>query len=234
MKRVAQEDLIRALARLSRLAREPLDAERRADLAEARDLLRRVVGPTVRPAQVARLLGLSQPALRRWVVKGDVPTVLTPAGRQEVPLEAVIDLLEDVEQAGDDPRPLATVMANRRQSAERVDLNRLVPPRRERGHRAAELHALAYHRLVAERLDDQLLAEARRRVERWRKEDRVDPRWTTEWERVLSLPIERIKGAIGADTRQGRELRQTSPFAGALTEQERSQLVRQVEERFGS
>jgi len=48
---------------------------------------------------------------------------------------------------------------------------------------------------------------------------------------VLALPLPRIAKTISADTKRARELRQTSPFAGVLTEQERRRLLRAVEER---
>lgn len=101
----------------------------------------------------------------------------------------------------------------------------------ERGHRTAELHALAYHRLVAERLDEHVVDMARRRLHRWRRDGRVHPRWGEEWVRILAMPTSRIGRTISADTPRAAELRQTSPFAGVLTEQERRQLVRAVEER---
>jgi hypothetical protein len=35
------------------------------------------------------------------------------------------------------------------------------------GHRTAELRSIAFHRVVAERLDEELLDAARRRVDGW-------------------------------------------------------------------
>jgi hypothetical protein len=60
---------------------------------------------------------------------------------------------------------------------------------------------------------------------------RIDPRWYQEWDRVLSRPIGDIRAAISADTPAKRQLRQTSPFAGALTEQERRLLTKAVSDR---
>jgi hypothetical protein len=45
------------------------------------------------------------------------------------------------------------------------------------------------------------------------------------------MPLPEVAKAISSDTARARELRQTSPFAGALTEQERRRLVQAVEER---
>lgn len=129
-------------------------------------------------------------------------------------------------------RPLARVIrARRRRADDEIDLDRLLPATRDRGHRLAELQALAYHRLVAERLDEDLVADAGRRLARWRASGRIHPSWADTWEEILAKPIPMIARAIAADTKKARALRQTSPFAGALTEQERSRLVRAVRER---
>jgi hypothetical protein len=84
---------------------------------------------------------------------------------------------------------------------------------------------------VAERLDEHVVEEARRRLRRWRQNGRIDTRWADEWDRILSMPLRGIARAIGADSPRARALRQTSPFAGVLTEQERRRLARAVEER---
>jgi hypothetical protein len=93
------------------------------------------------------------------------------------------------------------------------------------------LQSLAYHGLVAERLDDSIVRDARTRLRRWRRDSRIDPRWANEWDGILALPLSRIAKAISADSPKARALRQTSPFAGVLTAQERRRLVRAVEER---
>ena len=55
--------------------------------------------------------------------------------------------------------------------------------------------------------------------------------WAMEWGRILEMPIYRIAKTISSDTPRARELRQTSPFAGVLSEQERRELGRAVENR---
>lgn len=182
------------------------------------------------------MLDVSQTALDRWIDKGEIASVLTPRGRREVPLSALLDLLEDVEDARDanSKRPLAAVIRERnRRSQETIDLEQLLPRRRpsRRGHRTAEVHSLAYHRVVAGRLDERLVDDARRRLRRWREEGRVADSWADEWEKQLAMPLPRLKRAISADTPRARALRQTSPFAGLLNEQERRLLLRAVEAR---
>lgn len=226
-------ELVENILRLRRIERRA-DAALRDDAAATREFLEGLVGPTVRPADAARLLGLSHPALLRWMEKDEIATVFTPTGRREIPLSELLSLLDDVERVSAKPtsRPVARAVKERRRvSEETVDLDRLVPRSRRRGHRSAELQALAYHRLVAERLDERLVDQARRRLRRWRKEGRVDPRWIDDWEHVLEQPLAQIKRRIGANTVKARELRQTSPFAGVLSEHERRRLAHAVHER---
>ncbi len=97
------------------------------------------------------------------------------------------------------------------------------------GHRTAELRSLAQHRLVAERLDDELLDRARERVERWLAEGGpVHPVWAQRWRELLDRPASDVAAAICADDEAGRDLRQTSPFAGALGPTERWRTIRAV------
>jgi excisionase family DNA binding protein len=230
------KQLVEHMLRLRRLE-ATADPASRSELREVRAFLEDLAGPTIPRAEAARLLNVSQTALDRWLDKGEIAVVRTPGGRREVPLSELLDLLEEVDaaRAAGAKRPLARIIRERqRRLSEEIDLNRLLPPRRSRNHRVPELQSLAYHRLLAERLDEHLVDEARRRLRRWRENGRIHPRWAEEWERVLAKPIPRIAGAIAADTKGARELRQTSPFAGALTEQERRRLFRAVEERATS
>ena len=232
--RPTQKDMtIENIVRLRRAERLS-DLQVREDIASVREFLEDLVGPTVRPAQAARLLGISQPALNHWMDKREVATVTTPEGRREIPLSELLELVEEVGQVREEGvgRPVARVIRDRhRRAVQAIDLDRVFP-RRGRGHRKAELQALAYHRVVAGRLDEHLIARARQRLLRWRDEDRIHPRWADEWESVLSMPPPRIAKAISADDSHARALRQTSPFAGVLNEQERRRLRRAVEERL--
>jgi hypothetical protein len=233
LNRDSTSEAVRSILRLRRVERLADDGVRH-EIAAVREFLETLVGPTVRPADAARLLRISQPSLHRWIDRDEISTVMTPGGRREIPLSEFVHLLEDVERAREqgDSRPVARVIKDRsRRSVETVDLDRLLPRQRGRGHRTAELQSLAYHRLVADRLDGSIVGDARRRLDRWRRDDRIDPRWAEEWDRVLSMPLPRIAKAISADSPTARELRQSSPFAGVLTPQERRRLVRAVEER---
>jgi hypothetical protein len=227
------EPVLEALRSL-RQAEELADPGLRSKIAPVVELLESMLGPTTRPADAARLIGVSQPALYRWIDRGDISTVLTPDGRREIPVSELLDLVDHVDEKRNEgfERPLAAAIHERLERAtSEVDLNRLLPKRRDRGHRTAELQSLAYHRLVAERLDERLLEDARRKLERWRSTNRIHPYWADQWEVLLEGSLVDVARAISADTPRARELRQTSPFAGVLNTQERRLLTRAVEER---
>ncbi len=78
-------EAIESILRLRR-AEKRADDEARREIAAARQYLEDLVGPTVRPADAARALMITQPALMRWMEKGEVSTVTTPQGRREIPL----------------------------------------------------------------------------------------------------------------------------------------------------
>ena len=223
-------DLILTLRRLERRA----DPSFREDLAVVRETLEDMAGGTVKPADAARILHVSRPTMKKWLDRGEVASVTTPEGRREVPLPELLTLAEEISST--DPagleRALARVIRERnRRAHDRIDPDRLLPRPRRRTHRLPELQSLAYHRAVADRLDDDLVSEARRRIVRWLREDRIDPRWAEEWLLILTKPTRDIARTISADTRRARELRQTSPFAGVLTEQERRRILEAVRQR---
>lgn len=231
--RLGTEDAIRSLLRLRGVART-VRADTVRELDPVVTTLERAVGPTVSRAAAARLLGVSFSALDRWIEKGDVSVVLTPEGRRAVPLLHLLDLLEHIEQR----RPehgrlaLAVLVRERRRQADAISDDEILP-RHVRGggpHRAADLRSLAYHRVVARRLDEHLVADARRRLDRWRVAARMHDHWADAWHDVLEQPVSEIARLIVSDTPEARALRQNSPFAGALSEQERRRSIRVVEE----
>lgn len=184
---------------------------------------------TVPLEEAARLLETTPEALVDWSNQGDVALVLTPAGERELPASHLADLRAAMERDG---LTLAEVNSKRRHLAEEIDVDALLPelyPADRHGHRPPELRALVYHRLVAERLDETVRATARERLERWAESGRVHPEWARRWREALALPLEELAAMISADRAETRALHQTSPFAGALNEQERRRLLAGVE-----
>jgi hypothetical protein len=211
------EQFVRGAARLRRAQRRHPDDE---DLAAVRVDLERAAGPTVGRATTARLLGVSQPALDRWIAVGRIPAVLTPTGRREVPVATVVDLLDALAaQPAGERYPLAAVLGGERSGQRRP------PGRSPVGHQTAEQRGLAYHRAVARRLDDGVIADAVARLRRWRAEGRIHPRYADEWEALLTGPRSRLRTAITTDGDYAAALRQSSPFAGTLSEDERRRVL---------
>jgi hypothetical protein len=223
-----KERLIDSLLRL-RQAERSLPPS--ADIEAVRLELERILGPTVARATAARRLGVSQTALDRWVASGEIPVVLGRTARREVPLHVLLELIESVRQlrattGAAEPHPLATVLRERRSRIQRLDIDAILPTRRPRhGHAHAELQGLLYHRALAAQLDEPTIREARHRLRRWREEERIDPRNANRWEDILSWPPTHIAAFIGRDSERSRQLRQSSPFAGALSEAQRRQVL---------
>ena len=220
-----REQLIRNIIRLRRAERASPPGD---DVAAVRADLERAVGSTVSRALSARLLGVSQTALDRRIEHGEVPVVMTARGRREVPLSALVELVEAVDErrAENEARPVAAVMRERSADAERLDPQTVpIGDHPRSGHRSAEARSLAYHRAVAQRLDRAAVGEARHRLRRWRREGRIDPRYAEPWEQLLGSPLSTIRRVIGEDSEDSRDLRQNSPFAGTLTAQERRRVL---------
>lgn len=224
--------LVDGIVRLRRAERTAAVA---ADVAPVRRELEDRLGPTLSRSRAAQILGVSQTALDRWVVVGQVPIVLTPAGRREVPRQFVVEMREaigDLRGKRAHRRPLAAALAARRQAAAKIAAD---PPARRtdrpvvpEGHRTAERRSLALHRVIAERLDSRGVEEARARVEHLAAEGHLHPRYARDWRELLARPTAEIAAAIVTDDQEGRDLRQNTPFAGVLNEQELRRIIETV------
>jgi hypothetical protein len=91
-------------------------------------------------------------------------------------------------------------------------------------HRLLEARSLAMHAVIARKIerDPTLLAIAHRNVERWciRWKD-APPAWLGEWQEALKQPWQQIAALITEPSENGARVRQSSPFAGILTNEER-------------
>jgi excisionase family DNA binding protein len=71
-----------------------------------------------------------------------------------------------------------------------------------------------------------VIGKARANLRRLRADARgANDRWLGEWERLLEGPPSRILEALTGRTPRARELRQNSPFAGVLTDEERRRIL---------
>lgn len=230
MKLAERQRLFENIIRLRRAERE-LRGNR--DVGAVRADLERSLGETVSPAFAARVLGVSRPALSRWIERGAVPAVVTPDGGRGVPVASLVDFYEAVERerAAGRRHALEAVVLGDRERAGRLraaeamgDRERAVDP-----HRAGELRNLAYHRAVLSRPFDRAVADdALVLVRRWRELGRIDPHYADAWEEILVKPVPDIRKVLEADTQLARDLRQNSPFAGLISESERRRIVDEV------
>jgi hypothetical protein len=227
---VDSDQLVRNLVQLRHAEAR---CERPEALAGVRSDLERALGGTVTYAVAARALGISQTALGKWIQRGEISTVLAPNGRRRVPLRELLELAVAVDEHRSehpaDAHPVAAALRRRRDAIEQLDPDDVLPRRYRRGdlsgHRLAELRGLAYHRAVARRLDPRAVADARVRLRRWREEGKIDERYATRWEELLSRPIPSIVELIRKDSPSSRDLRQSSPLTGLLSEAERRRVL---------
>jgi hypothetical protein len=101
-------------------------------------------------------------------------------------------------------------------------------------HRLAEARSVAYHRAIAERLgrEPEILVDARRRVQSWLASGDGAPFYARKWAEVLARDAASIAAFLVERSELADELRQSSPFAGALAPQERWKIWRQTREVF--
>ena len=107
--------------------------------------------------------------------------------------------------------------------------------RRVNLHRLAEERSLAYHRIVAQRLerDSAILDAARALANLWIERGGRSVGYAKAWREALNRPLAEIIALLEEDSEHARTLRQSSPFAGALTPAERWSVWRSTRQRFG-
>jgi hypothetical protein len=225
-----RERLLSNVARLRRVERE-LPPNR--DLVAVRVAMEDELGGIVSLRMAARLLGVSHTALRRWTAEGDLPLVFAANGRQGVPVDALLDLYEKVNaeriEAKGRRHLLEAALSKGRDCAELLDPLALVPEATDmEGHRRADMRALAYHRALAARLRQPIVDDALRQLWKWRAQEAIDPRYADRWEEILGQPVAEVRRVIGEDSEAANALRQTSPFAGMLSEAERRKILEEI------
>jgi hypothetical protein len=97
-------------------------------------------------------------------------------------------------------------------------------------HRQIDARSLAFGRAIAARLIEQpeLVEHARANIDRWLKT--CSPgvaRTLQEWLAVLDGPLSGTIELLTADDERATRLRQSNPFAGLLSNQERNRILRQ-------
>ncbi len=93
---------------------------------------------------------------------------------------------------------------------------------------------MAYHSAIAERLrrEPEILDRARRRVQSWVAASGAVPFYARRWAEILTGDPEAVAAFLVERSELADELRQSSPFAGALAPRERWEIWRATRERF--
>lgn len=102
-------------------------------------------------------------------------------------------------------------------------------------HRLAEERSIAYHRVIAERLKSrpEILEMARQRVRTWLSSPRTGGQFYAQrWAEILSGDVPSIAAFLVDRSELATELRQSTPFAGALNPQERWKIWRETRDSF--
>jgi hypothetical protein len=99
-------------------------------------------------------------------------------------------------------------------------------------HARLDARSLAYHTLIAEkvRADPALLDHARDNLRRWKgrfKEQGAYMLVFDEWQAILNGPIEGLLRVLTDPSERATRLRQSSPFPGVLTDEERHGIFEQ-------
>jgi hypothetical protein len=90
-------------------------------------------------------------------------------------------------------------------------------------HSRLDERSLAMHHLIAAKVqaDPALLDKARENVRRWRGRDGSPNLALAEWEQILNSPVNQVVQFLAERSERATRLRQSSPFAGILSEAER-------------
>ncbi len=90
-------------------------------------------------------------------------------------------------------------------------------------HSRLDERSLALHQLVAEKVqaDPALLDKARGNIRRWQEANESPSLALAEWEQLLGGPVDQVAAFLVERSERATRLRQSSPFAGILTEDER-------------
>lgn len=122
-------------------------------------------------------------------------------------------------------------MRERRKAAGLKAVVSWVPPKTVRpaysSHRLIEARSLAMHAVIAEKIqrDPGLLRVAHDNLRRWRArwQDQA-PDWHQEWSRIMKRPWPEVAAIMTEPSEEGARLRQSSPFAGILSNIERRRI----------
>ena len=100
------------------------------------------------------------------------------------------------------------------------------------GYRQQDLRSLAFHRAIAEKLRENpgLVSVAFDNIARWTRLGYGRSGWALydRWKELLNGPFEILLEKLTEDSDSMQQLRQATPFAGILTNSERSEIIEQT------
>lgn len=102
-------------------------------------------------------------------------------------------------------------------------------------HRLAEERSIAYHRVIAERLQSrpEILEMARQRVQTWLSSPLTGGQfYAQKWAEILAGDVSSIAAFLVDRSELAIELRQSTPFAGALKPEERLRIFHETRDHF--
>ncbi|HEY1777818.1 MAG TPA: hypothetical protein VGG41_16800 [Solirubrobacteraceae bacterium] len=159
-----------------------------------------------------------------------MPVVYSREGRVEIPVPALLELYEAIKPEQGRRYVLKPTMERQREAARSLHIaDDLKGDDRSATHDRARARNLAYHRAVARRLRRTMVDEARHVLFRWRAEGRIADYYADRWAEILNRPIREIRQTLVGIGPEADDLRQTSPFAGLLSEPERRRILEEVQ-----
>ena len=98
--------------------------------------------------------------------------------------------------------------------------------------RSLELHVLVSNKIKS---NPQLLEIAKANIQRWRllhqnKYDKKEPYYLQVWEDIISQGVEKVCAFLQDESEYAKEMRQSSPFAGILSDEERLEIFKKFNE----
>ncbi len=98
-----------------------------------------------------------------------------------------------------------------------------------KSHDLIDQRSLVFGKLIAERIlvDRNGIDHARKNVERWLLTCSPGTRSTLiEWQAMIDGPLEGLVAVLTGDDERAKRLRQSNPFTGIISEQERHEIIR--------
>ncbi len=180
--------------------------------------------------QAVKLSGKSRNTIKGWVKRSLLDGYQGRTNNELfVPRDQLLHLL--------DLAPIRT-LSRFAAGSRRNTVRHSIAKRHVSRHRLAELRSLAMHKRVAELIEDDpsLLEKARSRVGRWldgSEYSAASPAYSLRWRELLAGPQQRLINVLTSDDDESRDLRQSSPFAGFLSERERRAIMDAVAAKVG-